>query len=137
MWAEATPPAYLRIFSDYGVQTVLNERLVKTVRGEGRSVVATFRNEYSGRETEFIANALVIEHGTIPNDDLYFALKDHSRNRGELDQDPLIEGALQPEVAGTGFVLYRIGDASHLGTSMPRSSTRCASVSNTDEAGRT
>jgi NADPH-dependent 2,4-dienoyl-CoA reductase/sulfur reductase-like enzyme len=104
-------PEYLRVFSEHDVQTVLNERLVKTARGEGRSVVVTLRNEYSDRETEVSANALVVDHGTIPNDELYFALKDLSRNRGELDHTALLAGQMQPEVDGDGFLLYRIGDA--------------------------
>jgi hypothetical protein len=104
-------PEYLRSFSTYSVQTVLNERLVKAARGEGRSVVVTLRNEYSDKETELNANALVIDHGTIPNDELYFALKEDSRNRGDLDQAALLAGELQPEVPGDGFLLYRIGDA--------------------------
>jgi 2,4-dienoyl-CoA reductase-like NADH-dependent reductase (Old Yellow Enzyme family)/thioredoxin reductase len=104
-------PEYLRVFSEHDVQTVLNERLVKTARGEGRSVVVTLRNEYSDRETEVSANALVVDHGTIPNDELYFALKDLSRNRGEVDHTALLAGEMQPEVDGDGFLLYRIGDA--------------------------
>ena len=104
-------PEYLKTFSTYGVQTVLNERLIKTTRGEGRTVVATLRNEYSDRETELSADALVIDHGTNPNDELYFALKDASRNHGDLDQTALVAGELQPAVDGDGFLLYRIGDA--------------------------
>ncbi|MFT4166306.1 MAG: FAD-dependent oxidoreductase [Microlunatus sp.] len=104
-------PAYLKTFSTYGVQTVLNERLIKTTRGDGRTVVATLRNEYSGRETELRADALVIDHGTAPNDELYFALTDSSRNHGDLDQGALLAGELQPAVDGDGFLLYRIGDA--------------------------
>lgn len=104
-------PAYLKTFSTYGVQTILNERLIKTTRGEGRTVVATLRNEYSDRETELRADALVIDHGTAPNDELYFALKELSRNQGDVDQSALLAGGLQPEVDGDGFLLYRIGDA--------------------------
>ncbi len=104
-------PEYLKTFSTYGVQTVLNERLIKTTRGEGRTVVATLRNEYSDRETELRADALVIDHGTNPNDELYFALKDASRNGGDLDRTALVAGELQPAVDGDGFLLYRIGDA--------------------------
>jgi N-methyl-L-proline demethylase len=104
-------PEYLRTFSTYGVQTVLNERLVKTARGEGRSVVATLQNEYSDRQTELSADAVVIDHGTTPNDELYFALQELSRNGGDVDQSALLAGELQPEVPGDGFLLYRVGDA--------------------------
>jgi hypothetical protein len=56
---------------------------------------------------------IVVNHGTIPLDDLYFELKPLSKNLGTVDYDQLIEGQAQssdknPE--GT-FVLYRIGDA--------------------------
>ncbi|MFV0460933.1 MAG: FAD-dependent oxidoreductase [Actinomycetales bacterium] len=104
-------PEYLRVFSTYGVQTVLNERLVKTSPAPGRRVAVTLRNEYSSRHTALEADAIVIDHGTVPNDELYFALKDHSRNHGNLDHEALLAGDLQPEVAGDGFLLYRVGDA--------------------------
>ena len=55
----------------------------------------------------------MVNLGTRPNDDLYFALIPHSVNEGAVDYDRLIEGA--PQVLATNpagrFQLFRIGDA--------------------------
>jgi len=56
-----------------------------------------------------------VNHGTLPIDDLYFALKPLSSNQGAVDYDALIAGVPQPALhkpaqAG-GFALFRIGDA--------------------------
>ena len=55
----------------------------------------------------------MVEHGTLPNDELYFALKPLSRNLGEIDHAALIANrpqALSHNPEGR-FALYRIGDA--------------------------
>ncbi len=56
---------------------------------------------------------MVVEHGTLPLDELYFALKEDSRNRGEVDYQALIAG--RPQEVATNpegrFQLFRIGDA--------------------------
>ena len=56
---------------------------------------------------------VVINHGTLPLDELYFDLKPLSVNRGEVDHDALIQGDLQQVGGGPcdGFQLFRIGDA--------------------------
>ncbi len=55
----------------------------------------------------------VVNHGTQPLDDLYFALKPRSRNLGEVDYPALMAG--RPQATSTnpagGFALFRIGDA--------------------------
>jgi hypothetical protein len=56
---------------------------------------------------------VVINYGTMPLDDLYFALKPHSSNGGAVDYTALIDGTAQ-NVAGNPqgrFQLFRIGDA--------------------------
>jgi hypothetical protein len=55
----------------------------------------------------------VVEHGTLPLDELYFALKEQSSNRGEVDYRALIAGRPQAVVGNPGgrFQLFRIGDA--------------------------
>ncbi|WP_319637476.1 hypothetical protein [Pacificispira spongiicola] len=56
---------------------------------------------------------IVVNHGTIPLDDLYFDLKPLSRNLGEVDYDALIAGEMQTvsRNADGRFQLFRIGDA--------------------------
>ena len=56
---------------------------------------------------------VVVNHGTVPMDDLYFELKPFSRNLGAVDYDALLAGRPQaradhPEGA---FQLFRVGDA--------------------------
>jgi hypothetical protein len=55
----------------------------------------------------------VVEHGTLPLDDLYFALKEGAVNRGEVDYQALIAG--RPQAISSNpegrYRLYRIGDA--------------------------
>ena len=58
-------------------------------------------------------DAVVVEHGTLPNDELYHALVPGSVNLGEVDQDALLELRAQevrtnPEGS---YQLFRIGDA--------------------------
>jgi 2,4-dienoyl-CoA reductase-like NADH-dependent reductase (Old Yellow Enzyme family) len=105
-------PPYFEVFSRHGVAVTLNIRL-ETVRRDGNRLVASFFDEYGRRHVEKQADQIVVEHGTVPLDDLYFELKPQSRNRGEVDYDALIRNAPQrvtrnPDAA---FVLYRIGDA--------------------------
>ena len=56
---------------------------------------------------------IVVNHGTVPLDELYFELKPLSRNGGAVDHDDLAAGrpqgrATHPDGA---FQLFRIGDA--------------------------
>ncbi len=39
---------------------------------------------------------MVVNHGTLPNDDLYFDLKAGSSNRGAVEHARLIAGVPQP-----------------------------------------
>ncbi len=56
---------------------------------------------------------IVVNHGTIPMDELYFELKPTSKNLGAIDYEDLIDG--KPQVVEHNpegrFQLFRIGDA--------------------------
>ena len=56
---------------------------------------------------------MVVDNGTLPADELYFALKPESTNLGEIDIDALI--AVKPQTlvnhAGGAYQLFRVGDA--------------------------
>jgi NADPH-dependent 2,4-dienoyl-CoA reductase/sulfur reductase-like enzyme len=105
-------PAYFRAFSKAGVQTTLNLRLESVVR-DGNALVARFFDDYGKRPVEKRAEQIVVEHGTLPLDDLYFALKPHSSNLGAVDYPAFTAGKPQTLVENaTGkFQLFRIGDA--------------------------
>lgn len=86
---------------------------LKEVYAEGNRMVAVLRNEYNNAEEERVIDQVVAEHGTLPADDLYFALKPDSINLGELDIRAFIDGRPQ-EISnnpGGAFMLFRIGDA--------------------------
>jgi NADPH-dependent 2,4-dienoyl-CoA reductase/sulfur reductase-like enzyme len=103
-------PPYQRAFSEHCVAITLNLRL-ESVRRDGNQLVASFLDEYARRPVERRADQVVVEHGTVPVDELYFTLKPLSRNAGAVDYAALTAGRPQPDHAGGGFMLYRIGDA--------------------------
>src|SRR5690606_23077211 len=105
-------PAYLRAFGEHGVTVTLNRRL-RAVRREGNRLAAVLYDEYTGALEERLVDQVVVEHGTLPADDLYFELKPASSNLGEIDLDALLAGRPQRTVNTPDgrFQLFRVGDA--------------------------
>ncbi|SEA78030.1 NADH:flavin oxidoreductase [Rubrimonas cliftonensis] len=101
-------PPYFRAFSRHGVRATLNLRL-RGVRREGNRLRALLWDEYGEATVEREVDQVVVEHGATPLDDLYFALKDGSSNRGAVAMEAFREGRAQP--LAEGFALFRIGDA--------------------------
>jgi len=104
--------AYAEAFDRAGARITINKRVVG-VRRSGNGLIAEIGSDYSERIEEREVDQVVVEHGTLPLDEVYFALKPLSRNSGEMDYEALIAGAPQtvtrnPEGA---FQLFRIGDA--------------------------
>ena len=105
-------PAYLRSLYGNEVTISLNQRLAGIAR-EDDGFTATLYSEYTQKKTHRRVDQVVVDHGTLPADDLYFDLKPDSSNRGEVDQASLLDGQPQSVVnnpAGT-FQLFRLGDA--------------------------
>ncbi|MEK0085063.1 FAD-dependent oxidoreductase [Benzoatithermus flavus] len=105
-------PNYLREFYRHGVKVTPDLEL-RSVRRDGNRLVATFWNEYNEETVERVADHVVVEHGTLPVDELYFALKEGSRNGGEIDVEGLVRGAPEEIVVNPEgrYLLYRVGDA--------------------------
>ncbi|MBV9735032.1 MAG: NADH:flavin oxidoreductase [Acidisphaera sp.] len=104
--------AYARVFQRRGTRITINTRLL-AVRRDGNALVATLGSEYADRREDRAVDQVVVEHGTLPADDLYQALRPLSCNLGEVDHRALLAGAAQQVVrhpAGR-FRLWRIGDA--------------------------
>jgi 2,4-dienoyl-CoA reductase-like NADH-dependent reductase (Old Yellow Enzyme family)/thioredoxin reductase len=104
--------AYARIFHRHGVRVTMNARLL-SVRRAGNGLIATLGSDYGERTEERRVDQVVVEHGTLPSDELYHALVPVSRNAGEVDYPALLAGRPQnvlrnPDAA---FQLFRIGDA--------------------------
>ena len=103
---------YARAFHRLGVRVTINARLV-SVRRAGNALVATIGSDYGSRTEERHVDQVVVEHGTLPADELYHALRPLSVNLGAVDYDALVAGRAQ-EVARNPegrFRLLRIGDA--------------------------
>ena len=105
-------PIHLRELYKRGVVMTPDLRLTE-IHVEGNRLVAVLRNEYTLKEEERIVDQVVCEHGTLPREDLYFALRPHSRNLGEVDLDALLAGRPQVLVNNRdgAFQLFRVGDA--------------------------
>ncbi|MEZ5869223.1 MAG: NADH:flavin oxidoreductase [Defluviimonas denitrificans] len=103
---------YMRSMQDKDVTFTVTYRLTSVAK-DGNQLKATIGSDYMPLAKERHYDQIVINHGTLPLDDLYFALKPLSSNHGEVDYDALIEGRPQTVGGGQGggFQLYRIGDA--------------------------
>lgn len=106
-------PAYLTAFAEHSVRTTLATRLVGVTRGEGKRLVAHLGSDYTIKTWDREVDTVVVEHGTLPNDELYFELVADSVNLGEVNQSALLAGdpqSIRANDAGK-FQLFRIGDA--------------------------
>jgi len=105
-------PAYFRALALAGAKVDINLRLERIER-RGNAVAGIFFDEYGKRHVEKEADQIVVDHGATPVDELYFALKPGSVNRGEIDHKALLANRPQ-EVARNPegrYRLFRIGDA--------------------------
>ncbi len=103
---------YMRALQDKDVTFTIAHRLLDVVR-EGNKLNATIGTDYSGHTHQVRYDQVVVNYGTLPLDDLYFALKPQSSNQGAVDQSAFVEGGpqtLNTNPAGS-FQLFRIGDA--------------------------
>ena len=103
---------YMRNLQQRNTTFTVTWRLHSVVR-EGNRLRATLGSDYGAFTRERLVDQVIVNHGTRPLDDLYFALKPQSSNLGEVDYEALTTGgvqALAPNPAGA-FRLFRIGDA--------------------------
>ncbi len=103
---------YMRSLQDKDVRFTVTYRLMAVER-DGNRLRAVIGTDYSKHREERHFDQVVVNHGTLPLDDLYFALKPLSTNLGAVDQDALIAGRPQTDLrnAEGSFQLFRIGDA--------------------------
>lgn len=99
-------------FYELGILTHFDHRLV-SVAPDGNRLSIMLSNEVTLAEKSFTADQVIVEHGTVPVDELYHALRGQSANDGVTDIDALL--ALQPQPRNlrpeARFELHRIGDA--------------------------
>jgi N-methyl-L-proline demethylase len=107
---------YLRSLQKQDVTFTVTYRL-KSVESDGSSLLATVGSDYDDGSRDFnqtrIVDQVIVNHGTLPLDELYFELRSLSTNLGEVNYSDLIAGHPQTLVNNTEgqFQLFRIGDA--------------------------
>ena len=103
---------YMRAMQDKDVTFTVTYRLKDVVR-DGNRLLAVIGSDYSDMRTRRGFDQVVVNHGTLPMDELYFELKPHSSNLGAVDHEALIAGRPQSLSGNSGgaFQLFRIGDA--------------------------
>lgn len=103
---------YMRTLQEKDVTFTVTWRLMAAEK-DGNRLKATIGTDYSKHTETKHYDQIVVNHGTLPNADLYFALKELSVNRGEVDHEALIAGRKQEIRTNPGgkFQLFRIGDA--------------------------
>ncbi|WP_168016205.1 dimethylglycine demethylation protein DgcA [Halomonas salinarum] len=106
-----TFPTYYR--SLYQKEVIMtSDLMLHKVYREGDSLVAVLENEYTGTQEERVVDQVVVENGVRPDEALYYALKDKSRNKGQLDLQALYDIKPQPCLSEEGEepLLFRLGD---------------------------
>ena len=94
-----------------GIPIQADQRLVELARSQSK-VLARFCNELTDEITEIVTDQVLVEHGTLPADDLFYEMQSGSNNDGVTDFQALLAGRPQPHVGGAGgYALFRIGDA--------------------------
>jgi N-methyl-L-proline demethylase len=103
---------YMRSLQERDATFTVTWRL-EAVERRGNRLIARVGSDYGGAVREREVDQVVVNHGTLPLDDLYFDLKPRSRNHGEVSHEDLIAGRPQAVVRNPGgsFQLFRIGDA--------------------------
>lgn len=103
---------YMRSMQKLDTTFTVTYRL-EAVEKQGNQLIAHVGSDYGGVAKQRIVDQIVVNHGTIPLDDIYFDLKPGSSNHGEMSHDQLLAGQPQAVVRnpdGT-YQLFRIGDA--------------------------
>jgi len=106
------PIFYRRLYAQGMIATP--NYYLERVYAEGSKKIAVLRNEYTHILEEREVDQVVIENGSLPNTELYWALTSRSKNLGQTDIETLVAAQPQPALAQSlkdgEFLLFRIGD---------------------------
>ncbi|UGY11541.1 NADH:flavin oxidoreductase [Phyllobacterium pellucidum] len=103
---------YMRSLQKLDVTFTVTYRLERAEKS-GNQIIAHIGSDYGGVAKQRTVDQIVVNHGTIPLDELYFELKPASSNLGEVSHDQLLDGEPQSVMRNPhgNFQLFRIGDA--------------------------
>ena len=103
---------YGRNLYEKNVKISINKRISKVYK-KGNRLGIKIISDYSDKVYEQETSQVIVEHGTLPLDDLYFSLKPNSKNIGEVDYKSLKKGInrlINKNIDGK-YYLFRVGDA--------------------------
>ncbi len=94
------------------IPTLFDQRITRVER-VGNRLAMSLENLATEQQTTLTGDQIVVEHGTMPADELFQSLKGQSRNDGVTDLDALVALAPQPwqTQRDRAFELHRVGDA--------------------------
>ena len=103
---------YMRSLQSLNTRFTVTYRLI-SVEKKSDGLHALIGSDYGSTQHVKVYDQILINHGTLPLDELYFELKPLSSNLGQVDYDQLINSRPQTVQVNKGgaFQLYRIGDA--------------------------
>ncbi|MCA1338279.1 FAD-dependent oxidoreductase [Pseudooceanicola marinus] len=87
---------------------------IMKVEREGNGLKATMMHMLTGERFTYDVDDVIVDHGSLPFDELYQDMRGQSVNNGETHLDQLLAlepQPQQPEEPGKGYVMYNIGDA--------------------------
>lgn len=102
-----------RRLAEIGLSPIFDTRLHKVER-DGNRFAAHIAHELTGEVQVLSADQIIVEHGTVPADQLFQTVRQRSCNDGITDIPALLTGKPQPHPAThqeNAFALYCIGDA--------------------------
>ena len=104
---------FMKRFYERGVTLQTDHELVAANASDNK-IAVTFRNMHTGTTSQAFFDHVVVEAGTLPNDELFYEMNEGAANKGVIDLDAMRDGRPQPvietEDGGAGYQLYRIGD---------------------------
>jgi len=103
---------YMRSLQKGDVTFTVTFRLESVSRDAGK-LAATVGSDYGNVRKARLVDQVVVNHGTLPMDDLYWALRPSSQNLGAVDHARLLAGRTQTASTNAQgqFQLFRVGDA--------------------------
>jgi thioredoxin reductase len=104
---------FMKRFYERGVTLQTDHELIAAEASDNK-IAVTFRNMHTGTTSHASFDHVVVEAGTLPNDELFYEMNEGAANKGVIDLDAMRDGRPQPvirtEDGDSGYQLYRIGD---------------------------
>ena len=99
---------YAKTFIEKMVKISINKRIQKINR-RGNKLLVTLGSDYSDNQEKLETSQVIIEHGTMPLDQLYFDLKSDSYNLGSIDYNSIIKNIFTELKKTTKAVIFCTG----------------------------